>query len=75
MPSALLVAGLAVSARNLGLLFPKSSEDLLYDWGRCVKRFSGARAGEIEARSKVGEGTVRSMEGDSVGVASGEKMS
>lgn len=38
-----------------------------------MNRLPGAREGEIEARSKVGEGTVRSMEGDLLGVVSGGK--
>jgi len=68
MPSpALLVAGRIVSARNLGLLLLESSETLLTGCGRRGTQFSEARAGEIEARSKVGDGMLSSIDGESVG--------
>lgn len=45
-------------------------------WGRCASRLLAAGAGDIGFRSKVGEGSVRSMEGESIGVESaGEKTS
>lgn len=67
-----LVVGRVGSVRIPGLVLLHSSEILLTGCDRSPLLCSAVRAGEIEARSKVGEGTVRSIEGDSeVTVAAG----
>lgn len=69
MPSpVLLVAGRMVSARNLGLLLLRSSEALFTGCGRNGAWSSDAMLGENEPRSKVGEGRVKSIDGESAGV-------
>ena len=69
MPApALLVVGRTVSARNFGLFLPRSSEVLFVGLGCRALALSLVSAGEIDARSNVGDGTVRSIAGDSEGV-------
>lgn len=61
-----LVAGRALSMVNCGLL-ARSSENLL---SSCFLRLSHteSKAGEMLLRSKVGDGTVRSIDGDAIEV-------